>query len=172
MIYYFSATGNSKYVAERIAEASGDEALSIQGCDGHLSQSDVIGFVTPTYAWGLPDIVKRFFVGLAAEQPDYAFLVATYGTSPGFTGKHSRRMLGKRGLSLDALFSVRMPDSWTPTYDLSDPAQVAETNRGADEEIVALIGRVGRRERGDFMEDAGPYLASLVALPAYEKRGI
>ena len=31
MIYYFSATGNGKYVAERIAGALGDEARSIQG---------------------------------------------------------------------------------------------------------------------------------------------
>ncbi len=30
MILYFSATGNSKYVAERIAEATGDRALSIE----------------------------------------------------------------------------------------------------------------------------------------------
>ena len=34
MIYYFSATGNSKYVAEGIAGALGDEAQSIQRCDG------------------------------------------------------------------------------------------------------------------------------------------
>ncbi|MEE6148107.1 hypothetical protein VXJ25_08960 [Olsenella sp. YH-ols2223] len=46
MVYYFSATGNSKYVAEGIAGALGDEAQSIQGCDGRLPRADVLGLVT------------------------------------------------------------------------------------------------------------------------------
>lgn len=169
MTYYFSATVNSKYVAERIAGALGDEARSIQGCDGRLSRSDVIGFVTPTYAWGLPEIVKRFFSALVAEQPGYAFFVATYGTTPGFTGEQARKLLGERGLSLDALFSVRMPDNWTPTYDLSDADKVAETNRKADKEISEVIGRIERREHGNFTRCAMPYFTSRVALPEYEK---
>ena len=54
-----------------------------RGRDGRLSRSDVIGFVTPTCAWGLPEIVKWFFSALVAEQPGYAFFVVTYGTNPG-----------------------------------------------------------------------------------------
>lgn len=77
MIYCFSVTGDSKYVAERIAGALGDKARSTRGCDGRLSRSDVIGFITPTYAWGIPEIVKRFFSALVAEQPGCACLVAT-----------------------------------------------------------------------------------------------
>lgn len=61
MIYYFSATGNNKYVAERIAEAINDEAKSIQDTNPLLTKSDIIGFVSPTYGWGLPEIMKRFF---------------------------------------------------------------------------------------------------------------
>lgn len=169
MTYYFSATGNSKYVAERIAGALGYEARSIQGCDGRLSRSDVIGFVTPTYAWGLPEIVKRFFSALAAEQPGYGFCVATYGTTLGFTGEQARKLLGERGLFLDALFSVRMPDNWTLTFDLSDPDKVAETNRKADKEVSEVIGRIERREHGNFTRRAMPCFTSRVVLPEYEK---
>ena len=32
MIFYFSATGNSKYVADRIAAATGDKTISISDC--------------------------------------------------------------------------------------------------------------------------------------------
>ncbi len=32
MIIYFSATGNSQYVAERIAQATGDRTVSITSC--------------------------------------------------------------------------------------------------------------------------------------------
>ena len=96
MTYYFSATGNSKYVAERIAGALGDEVRSIQGCDGRLSRPGVIGFVTPTYAWGPPEIVKRFFSALVAEQPGYAFFFATYGT-PRFHGRADEEAVGRTG---------------------------------------------------------------------------
>lgn len=68
----------------------------------------------------------------------------------GFTGEQVRKLLGERGLSLDALFSVRMPDNWTPTFDLSDPDKVAETNRKADKEVSEVIGRIERREHGNF----------------------
>jgi hypothetical protein len=81
--------GDSKYVAEKIAGALGDEARSIQECDGHLSRPDVIGFVTPTYVWGLPEIVIWLFSALVAEQPGHAFFVVTYGTTPG--SRASRR---------------------------------------------------------------------------------
>ncbi|WP_286162338.1 MULTISPECIES: EFR1 family ferrodoxin [unclassified Olsenella] len=118
---------------------------------------------------GLPEIVKRFFSALVAEQPAYAFFVATYGTTPGFTGEQARRLLGERGLSLDALFSVRMPDNWTLTFDLSDPDKVAETNRKADKEVSEVIGRIERREHGNFTRRAMPCFTSRVVLPEYEK---
>ena len=78
MIYYFSATGNNKYVAQRIAEAIGDDAMSIQECTPSLPSSDVVGFVSPTYGWGLPEIMKRFFGNLSASSASYVFFVATY----------------------------------------------------------------------------------------------
>ena len=77
MIYYFSATGNNKYVAQRIAEAIGDDAMSIQECTPSLPSSDVVGFVSPTYGWGLPEIMKRFFGNLSASSASYVFFVAT-----------------------------------------------------------------------------------------------
>lgn len=80
-----------------------------------------------------------------------------------------RKLLGERGLSLDALFSVRMPDNWTPTFDLSDPDKVAETNRKADKEVSEVIGRIERREHGNFTRRAMPCFTSRVVLPEYEK---
>lgn len=169
MVYYFSATGNNKYVAQRIAEAIGDEAISIQDCSPSLPASNVIGFVSPTYGWGLPEIMKRFFSTLSATQPAYCFFVATYGTSPGFIGKQAENMLGKKGLKLNAFFSVKMPDNWTPTFDLSNPARVAETNRKADEQIDVILEQIKGRKNGNFMRNKMPYITSIIALPEYEK---
>ena len=58
MILYFSATGNSKYVAEKIADATGDNAVSIDEYEG---SEKISGIVCPTYSWGVPSVVREFF---------------------------------------------------------------------------------------------------------------
>ncbi len=52
MLLYFSATGNCKYAALRLAQAAGEEALSIVDClrEGRYAFADsAIGIVVPTY---------------------------------------------------------------------------------------------------------------------------
>jgi hypothetical protein len=97
MVLYFSATGNCKYVAERIAFALGDTALSITGAgtDISLSGSEDLGIVTPTYFWELPVPVREFLseVTIAGKEDRYIFLVATCGVTPGCCGEDARRIL-------------------------------------------------------------------------------
>ena len=65
MILYFSGTGNSKYIAKRIAEAirenTVDLNMKIKENDTSPLQTgrDVI-IVTPTYAWRIPKIVSEW----------------------------------------------------------------------------------------------------------------
>ena len=62
MILFFSATGNCKYVAARLAQAADQEMLSIVDCireNRYAFQDQTIGVISPTYDWGLPSIVKH-----------------------------------------------------------------------------------------------------------------
>lgn len=68
MIFYFSATGNSKHVAESIA-SKGEELISIaEAMDKgqHLFSvaDDRVGIVSPTYDWTLPSIVSELLAQL------------------------------------------------------------------------------------------------------------
>ena len=45
----------------------------------------------------------------------------------------------KKGLSFAAYFSVKMPDTWTPTFDLSDLQKVRRINLNAEQEIDFAI---------------------------------
>ncbi|MDD6229911.1 MAG: flavodoxin domain-containing protein, partial [Lactimicrobium massiliense] len=62
MILYFSAEGNSAYVAKKIAAAMHDHAVSMEKCDPVLSlqEDEMLGIVTPTYFWQLPSFVRAF----------------------------------------------------------------------------------------------------------------
>ena len=66
MILYFSATGNSKYVAERIAKATNDECIFIldimkdEKCFLSIKENENVGIVSPIYAWGCPSVIIDF----------------------------------------------------------------------------------------------------------------
>ena len=66
MIFYFCGTGNSDYVARRIAEATNEEYVNIADCEKqsrfrfHLKKKERLGFVIPTYYWRMPALVEDF----------------------------------------------------------------------------------------------------------------
>ncbi len=129
MILYFSATGNCKYVAARLASAFGQETVSIVDCiqDGVYDfKDDTIGIVAPTYFWGLPSIVKEF-LEKADFHTDYLYFISTYGTTPGASDAMASKAI--QGKEIDAFYSVRMPDTWTPIFDLSTAEKVARFPR-------------------------------------------
>ena len=79
MILYFSATGNSKYVASRLAKSAEQDILSIVHCireDRYEFSDEEIGIISPTYFWGLPVIVKEF-LEKAAFKTDYLYFAST-----------------------------------------------------------------------------------------------
>ena len=67
MILYFSGTGNSKYVAQRMAEALNQSPLSmndrIRSHDTSPVETDErLVIVTPTYAWRIPRLVRDWLL--------------------------------------------------------------------------------------------------------------
>ena len=156
MILYFSSTGNCKYVAERLAAALHDRCSSVEGLDGKITLTDgeVFGIVSPTNWWGLAVLIREFIdkLELAAAGNNYTFLVTTYGTSPGFSASQAEKMLRARNVTLDAAFSVKMPDNWTPLFDVSDKEEIAAQNKKAEEYIEQLIGRVKAKEKGNHQD--------------------
>lgn len=117
-IYYFSGTGNSLTNARNIAEGLADaEVVSIphalspgpQGTvpePGSQSTSRRIGFVFPTYAYGLPRIVEEFIEKAELPADAYYFAVASNCGIPGPVLRRLARLLRKNGCRLHAGFSV------------------------------------------------------------------
>lgn len=169
MICYFSATGNCKYAAERIAAALGDTSVPIAdaGTAVSLSEGEVFGIVTPTYFWELPVPTREFLskADLPKIGKRYTFLLASYGTTPGCCGEDARLILKKRGIILDASFSVKMPDSWTPFFDLSDQAKVARQNQQAGMELAKVISCIQGRKKGNHTKRRIPYVFRFLTDP-------
>ena len=173
MIIYFSATGNCKYVAERIADKLHTKAISLTECDVAIKTSSdhILGFISPTYHLGLPSIVKEFLTDIkfSGVKPPYSFFVSTYGTTSGQTGYFAGQYLHHKGLTLNAKFSIKMPDTWTPTFDLSKPEKITRINQRAETQIDEMIQHIINKDCGDFMKAKLPMLAVKIYNPTYEK---
>ena len=118
----------------------------------------------------MPAIVERFFDGLAlpGARPPYAFVVSTYGTTPGVAGPFARKAIkGKLGCDLQ-LFSVKMPDTWTPMFDLSDKSRVERINRAADWQLEAVCRAIASREGSPRMARQAPGFLIPVANAYYK----
>lgn len=173
MIFYFSATGNCKRVAEWLAEATGEKAVPIadvmraeatrHGSETftyELGPGERVGIVSPVYCWRLPsvteDFVRQLELDVAAGETPYAYAVITYGTTTGRAGADLDCLLAEGGIDLSARFSVQMPDTWTPTFDLSDDDKVAAQVERGERECEEVVRRVVARERGDHMRRKVP----------------
>ena len=117
MIFYFSGTGNTRWVAEQIAKAIGDELVYIPDAirdgkyDYTIDEKETIGFCFPTHGWQPPRIVREFISELKVELR-YCWAVTTCGDNMGETMTILNKDLAKIGLRASAMFSVIMPESY------------------------------------------------------------
>ena len=78
-IFYFTGTGNSLFVARKIAQPTGAALVSIPQVISkqRTYTDDCIGFVYPQYAAGLPKMVRCFILNNTFKA-DYYFAVDLY----------------------------------------------------------------------------------------------
>ncbi|WP_343005730.1 MULTISPECIES: EFR1 family ferrodoxin [unclassified Collinsella] len=168
MILYFSATGNSRHVAEAIATRVGDRAVSIESYKDEqhpciaVDDGCYLGFICPTYCWGMPSPAVDFLARASFDVPAsaYVFTATTFGTTSGQATRFAADLLHEKGVDVGAQFGVQMPDTWTPMFDLSDGARVAAVNARADEWIDKCADMVAGRVKGSHGLRAVPTFAA------------
>ena len=130
MIFYFSGTGNSRWVANALSIALGEPVVSIAEelktnkkeivCP--LREDEKVLFVYPVHSWGPAVPVTRFISKLKLtgydKQPVYS--VSTCGDECGYTADRMEKALSKRGITLMAGYSVIMPNNYIllPGFDV------------------------------------------------------
>ena len=140
MIFYFTGTGNSLYVAKKI----GGNLVSIAQAareQGQFYHDDVIGFVFPTYAVGIPRIVKKFVLNNRFEA-EYSFAVMTCGGVLGSSLMSFEKMAEAQGLKLDYTNKVTMIDNYgVQSMDKKLRKHIPQKENARIEEIAVAIQR-------------------------------
>ena len=150
MIFYFSGTGNSLYVAREIASALRDEARSIPQAIHDASkvyEGERIGIVAPLYGFDVPEMVKRF-MREATFDTGYLFFVFTYGNRHGICSELACSRMASRGQEVAYTATIIMVDNWLPGFDMDRQRMEDKGIEGNLEAIVSdLRGKVRRIER-------------------------
>ena len=184
MIFYFSGTGNTIWVAGQIAEAIGEELLFIPDLikegryEFQVGKGEHIGFCFPTHGWQPPRIVRDFIkkLVLRGETNAFCWALTTCGDNMGECMTILNKELARKGLRADTLYSVIMPESYVclPFMYTDTEEKEAEKIANARRQLSEIIATVKECKKGvvSLEKGATPRLYSYVIGGYFNKRMI
>ncbi len=185
MIFYFSGTGNTKWVAEQLAEATGEELLYIpdelkKGVLRYtLGEGERLGFCFPTHGWQPPHIVRYFIRNMTFSNQQsplnthFCYAVTTCGDNMGHAMRILNKELRQKGLCAQSMFAVLMPESNVcfPFLHLDTKEREREKIDAAKERVRQICQTVVQQKRGvtELIKGAIPYTYTYVIGGFYNK---
>ncbi|WMJ90301.1 EFR1 family ferrodoxin [Anaerocolumna sp. MB42-C2] len=180
MIFYFSGTGNSLFIAKNIAEHSNERLISIaavinSGISNYeytLKVNELVGFVCPIYAWGPPKPLLDFINKLKLNHynRNYVFAVVTCGSNIGNTMKIFHTCLKNKNISLNSGYSVIMPSNYILMGDV-DSKKIEKEKLSEADSTLQLINESIHQRKNEFQVEKGrfPWLLSGIINPVFSK---
>ncbi|MCH5235001.1 MAG: EFR1 family ferrodoxin [Muribaculaceae bacterium] len=184
MVFYFSGTGNSTFVATTLSNFLGQNLKFIPEVETDKLETpeDRIVFVFPIYSWGVPPLISKFIQDLGEDfwnrVKDSGILVdcvMTCGDEVALAPEMIGKELKKFGISLNSIWSVIMPNNYVllPGFNV-DPKELEkkklESCEGRILEIAQALTRGERRV--DVVRGSIPWLKTKLVFPLFKKWGI
>lgn len=133
MLFYFTATGNSLYVAKQLDDDRISIAQAIHD-RGKKYTADKIGVVCPIFGHEVPELVREF-LREAEFETDYFYMILTYGNRHGGAAELAQRMLEGSGIHPAYINVILMADNFLPGFDM-------EEQKRADKKVDVQIARI------------------------------
>lgn len=137
MVFYFTATGNSLYVAKQLDEPRISIAQAIH--DGEkIYTADKIGIVCPVFGHEVPPLVREFLTQ-STFRTDYFYVILTYGNRHGGAAELTQKLLEDLGIHPSYINVVLMADNFLPGFDMNEQKALDKNVDGQIEGIVQDI---------------------------------
>jgi ferredoxin/flavodoxin len=149
IVYVFTGTGNSLKVAKDIAVAMSDCEIISMGSNIQYDLEggyETIGFVFPTYYRGEPRKVREFIrhLNLQHNKNAYYFAVTTMGKYDGNTLCHIKKLLKRKGITLQYAKSLDMFSNYVISYDMRDT--IAEETKQSEIDFKPILQDIKNRK--------------------------
>jgi len=142
MLFYFTATGNSLFVAKQFEE----NPISIPQIINNLNldfEDEKIGVVLPVYGGEPPKIVLNF-LKKATFKTDYFYVILTYGKDDSDAPEYLANLCKEFGLHIDYIQSILMVDNYLPSFDMLEEKAI---DKKIDEQLKAALKDVKERKK-------------------------
>jgi len=185
MIFYFSGTGNSRWIADEVSTFQNERLISIaeemnngdKSFQYSLAESEIVGFIFPVYSWAPPSIVLEFIkkVRFTNYKGHYCFFICSCGDEAGLTLKIMNNAVRSKEWKWNAGFSVIMPNNYVslPGFD-TDPKELEQTKL---KEAVGTVKHINDilTKRTDVFEckkGSWAFLKSRIINPLFNKYAV
>lgn len=133
MLFYFTATGNSLYVAEQLEAKPISIAQAIHDKNKDYTAS-AIGIVCPVFSHEMPPLVKKFLKESVFHTP-YFYVILTYGNRHGGAPELARQFLESIGIHPAYINLILMVDNYLPAFDMAEQKKI---DKKVDQQIAAV----------------------------------
>lgn len=178
MIFYFSGTGNSRHIADKLSHTLGERAVYMS--ENEISKNEIyeiaenerLGFVFPVYWYSIPTIVDKFIrqLKLSGYKNQYVYAIASYGIAAGNTMNRLIKLLDEKQVLVNGIFGVRMVDNYVVGYNVAKEDRQREINQKAEIEIDQIIGMIDVHATTEYIKKGGLAFATPITSYAYRRK--
>lgn len=141
MVFYFTGTGNSLYVAKQLEHSplSIPQIIKQQNLD---FTDERIGIVAPIYGHEMPDMVKEF-LKQSQFHTNYFYLVLTYGNRHGGAAELAQKYCSECRIQANYINVIEMVDNWLPSFDMDEQRKI---NKHIDDKLAQITEDIKQRK--------------------------
>lgn len=157
MIFYFSGTGNSKYIASRISKELDDKIVNVNELikTNNMDDIDVKGdivMVAPSYYFRMPHIVEEWFKNIIFKNVKNIYFILSYFSMYENAKGYNEKLALYKNMNYMGTMPIRMPNNHITQYV---PSTI--------EEAKAIIGEADKQ-----IDNAINYIKSGNKFPDYK----
>ena len=140
MILWYSGTGNSRYVAGRMATSLGDELFCMNdrikaGEPSPVTSGTRLIVVTPTYAWRIPRLVREHLAQTDIPAGTRVWFVMTCGSEIGNAARYNRALCREKQLTYMGTAQIVMPENYIAMFDAPQAEEARQIVARAEPDI-------------------------------------
>ena len=153
MVLYFSGTGNSRYIAQHLAEQLEDELVSMNrlirqrkldpyNAQYAFSSEDPFVIVCPTYCWHVPKVVEEFLLDSRFLGNREMYFLLTCGSGTGQAKAHAEKICKELSMEYMGLTSILMPENYITLFHAPEADEAVGIIRASKPQVENIAQQI------------------------------
>ena len=147
MVLYFTGTGNSRYLARRIAEGLDMPLCDLNTCikagdTAPVQTGQDVVLVTPTYAWRIPRVVSQWLGNTELTGAERIWFVMDCGSEIGNAAKYNQQLAAQKHLRYMGTAQIIMPENYIAMFNAPQAEQARRIVEQAEPALQKALAQV------------------------------